>query len=241
MNIKSLLLRKIEKQELETELAALDTIGDRLRFLRKNYLKLSRAKLSSEIGIEANMLNKYENGYFEPKAERIKEFADFYNIPVEYITGENIDTLLKEDYFLISNLHMYCWEIDRGFAKIDNRNEIEIALYTADKIIIEALDRLDNKHDEYLYIANLFRNDPAASLLENLNKDTLLSFFDKKMTELLNNPKTPTNSLTSLFRVLDFGMNTRDVLSKKEYRKMIEIVKPLIYSYEKYIKESQLD
>ena len=92
-----------------------------------------------------------------------------------------------------------------------------------------------------MYIANLFRNDPAASLLENLNKDTLLSFFDKKMTELLNNPKTPTNSLTSLFRVLDFGMNTRDVLSKKEYRKMIEIVKPLIYSYEKYIKESQLD
>ena len=43
---------------------------------------------------------------------------------------------------------MYCWEIDRGFAKIDNRNEIEIALYTAHKIIIEALDRLDNKHDD---------------------------------------------------------------------------------------------
>ena len=104
MNIENILLRKIENHELETELASLDTIGERLRFLRKNYLKLSRAKLSSEIGIEANMLNKYENGYFEPKAERIKEFADFYNIPVEYITGENIDTLLKR---IISLLVIY--------------------------------------------------------------------------------------------------------------------------------------
>ena len=52
MNIKNLLLRKIEKQDLEIELASLNSIGDRLKFLRKNYLKLSRAKLSSEIGMK---------------------------------------------------------------------------------------------------------------------------------------------------------------------------------------------
>mgnify|MGYP002544546648 FL=1 len=237
MNIKSLLLRKIEKQELETQLASLDTIGDRLRFLRKNYLKLSRAKLSSEIGIEANMLNKYENGYFEPKAERIKEFADFYNIPVEYITGENSNTLLKEDYFLISNLHMYCWEIDRGLAKIDNRNEIEIALYTADKIIIEALDRLDSKQEEYSYIANLFHNDMDSRLLKELKKDSFLAFFDKKINEIRTNPSIHTNSLDYISRVLDFGINTRDALSKKEYLKVIEILEPLINAYKEHAKE----
>ena len=41
------------------------------------------------------MLNKYENGYFEPKTDRIKQFAEFYDIPEEYITGENTNTLLK--------------------------------------------------------------------------------------------------------------------------------------------------
>lgn len=237
MNIKKLLLRKIEKQELETELASLNTIGERLRFLRKNYLKLSRAKLSSEIGIEANMLNKYENGYFEPKAERIKQFADFYNIPIEYITGENADTLLKEDYFLISNIHMYCWEIDRGLVEINNRTEIEIALYNANKIVICALDNLDSKHDEYLYIANLFRNDPDASLLENLNKDTLLSFFDKKINDLKTNPTAHPNSLDYISRVLDFGINTRDALSKKEYLEVVKLLEPLINSYKEHAEQ----
>ena len=231
MNIENLLLRKIENYELETELAAFDTIGDRLRFLRKNYLKLSRAKLSSEIGIESNMLNKYENSYFEPKAERIKEFADFYNIPVEYITGENTDTLLKEDYFLISNLHMYCWEIDRGLAKINNRNEIEIALYTANKIIIEALDRLDTKNNEFHYIANLFHDNLDSFLLKELNKYSFFAYFDKKIMDLKINPYAPTNSLYTISRVLEFGINTRDIVSKKEYRKIIEILEPLLTAY----------
>ena len=35
---------------------------------------------------------------------------------------------------------MYCWEIDRNLAKIVNRQEIEIALYKANKVVIGALD-----------------------------------------------------------------------------------------------------
>lgn len=236
MNIANLLLHKIEKQDLESKLASLDTVGDRLRFLRKNYLKVSRAKLSTKIGIDASMLNKYENGYFEPKADRIKEFADFYEIPVEYITGENSDILLKEDYFLIANLHFYCWQIDRGMAIITNRTEIEIALYEANKIIVSAIDRLDTKDNEFGYISNLFNYDEDKEMLKNLNKDSLIAFFDKIIYDLKRNPFSHRHSLDYISRITDFGVGTLDSLTKKEYMQVIDCLTPLIDSYKNFVK-----
>lgn len=237
MDIRKLLLRKIDKYELESKLSSLNTIGERLRFLRKDYLKLSRAKLSEQIGIEANMLNKYENGYFEPKAERIKEFADFYEIPIEFITGENSDSLLKEDYFLISNLHMYCWQIDRGFVKIDNRSEIEIALYKANKIIVKAITRAVSPEEEYYYIAQLFSHDADYDMIIDHTKDNLLAFFDKKIANLETNPNKHEHSLDYISRVLEFGVTTLDILSKSEYVELTECLAPVIQSYKENYKE----
>ena len=234
MNIKHLLLRKIDKQDLEYELAAIVTIGERLRFLRKNYLKLSRSKLSAAIGIEANMLNKYENGYFEPKSDRIKQFADFYDIPVEYITGEISVELLKEDYFLISNLHMYCWQIDRDLVTVTNRAELEIALYKANKIVIQALNRLRSRKDEFAYIFNLFSNDKDISLLNVPNKDNFLLFFDKKILDLQKQPDQHPHSMDRISRIIEFGICTADALTKKEYKQVIYILTPLIQSYKEF-------
>ena len=240
MNIQKLLLRKIEKQDLEKELASLNTIGERLHFLRKKYLKLSRAKLSEKIGIEANMLNKYENGYFEPKAERIKEFADFYDIPIEYITGQNADVLLKEDYFLISNLHMYCWEINQGFVEVENRTELVIALYKASKVVVQAIDRLKARDNEFAYIANLFSHDKdAEKILNPLNKDTLLLFFDAKIQELIEHPNIYPHSIERISRIIDFSICTKDALTKQEYIEVINYLSPLIASFKLHSEDKE--
>ena len=239
MNIYNLIMKKIEKQDLETELASLNTIGERLYFLRKKYLKISRAKLSLQIGIEANMLNKYENGYFEPKADRIKQFADFYEIPIEYLTGDNSKILLKEDYFLISNLHMFCWEVDRGFAHINNRNEIEIALYKTNKIVVKAVGRLNTGRNELKYIANIFSRNKDASIFETLNVDTLIQFFDKKISDLQLDPTLHTHQLDYLSRIMDFGICTIDALTKKEYLEVIKCLKPLIAAYQEHTSNTE--
>lgn len=164
MSVEKQLLLKISNKSLEVELASLNTIGERLKFLRKKHLKLSRADLSARIGIEVNMLNKYENGYFQPKADRIKQFAEFYCIPIEYITGESFHSMIKEDYFLISNLHMYCWEIDHELTAVDNLHELNIALSNAANIVIQALEQLDTKEHDYMYLSSLSTNSSPISL-----------------------------------------------------------------------------
>ena len=164
MSIERQLLLKIENRNLEAELASLNTVGDRLKYLRKKHLKLSRHVLSSQIGIEVNMLNKYENNYFQPKNDRIKQFAEFYNIPVDYITGESAHSMIKEDYFLISNLHMYCWEIDHELTVVDNIPELNVALSNAAKIVIQTLEQLEIKDSDYMYLSSLSTNRSAISL-----------------------------------------------------------------------------
>ena len=92
INIKDRILNIIQGNIIEQELKSLPTIGDRLIYLRKRK-KLTRKALVPLIGIEYNVLHKYETNRYKPKIDRIKIFADFYDIPVEYITGEEIDEL----------------------------------------------------------------------------------------------------------------------------------------------------
>ena len=44
LTINNVLINRIESQSLYEKLSTLPTIGDRLKFLRKDYLKKSRAK-----------------------------------------------------------------------------------------------------------------------------------------------------------------------------------------------------
>ncbi len=177
------------------------------------------------------MLNKYENGYFEPKADRIKQFAEFYDIPVEYLTGENSNTVLKEDFFLIINLYHYCWNIDHHEVIINNRAEIEIAFYNAAKIVVKALDRLPNGMNELCYVRNLFSQDPDFSMLDNLSSDTLIAFFDKKIKYLQGDINNHTRSLDYLGRIIVFGICTKYALNKKEYLEVVDCLTPVINSF----------
>ena len=112
LTINNVLINRIESQSLYEKLSTLPTIGDRLKFLRKDYLKKSRAKMASEMQIEPTTIQKYEENRTTPKISRLKEFADYFQLPVEVLTGEDADVMIMEDYFLIGNLQYFCWRID---------------------------------------------------------------------------------------------------------------------------------
>jgi transcriptional regulator with XRE-family HTH domain len=62
-------------------------IGKNLRGLRKNQGK-SQIDVARETGISQKNLSKYETNKFNPKYETIKKLADYYNVTVAYLLGE---------------------------------------------------------------------------------------------------------------------------------------------------------
>ena len=238
MSVDSIVLRKLDTINLEKELSALDTIGKRLKHLRENYAKTNRNALSKLIGIDKNMLNKYEAENFEPKIERIREFAAFYDIPEEYLTGESANILLKEDYFLMSNLTMFCWNISFGYIPIMNPNKIEVELYEASKIVLNAFKRDKQNYGELNYIKNLFSEDNDHKMLDVNDPDSFIAFFDKKINYLNENINNKTKHILHLAKVLEYGSCARDIITKKEFNEILETIPMLLMLFEQYERQT---
>ena len=155
LTINNVLINRIESQSLYEKLSTLPTIGDRLKFLRKDYLKKSRAKMASEMQIEPTTIQKYEENRTTPKISRLKEFADYFQLPVEVLTGEDADVMIMEGYFLIGNLQYFCWRIDfdRDLSISEELlKQIKIAIYKAN---IEIVKHIKNQND-LIYVLKLF-------------------------------------------------------------------------------------
>ena len=60
---------------------------ERLIKLRKQ-IGISQANAAEGMGISTTALNNYESGLRKPKYEALKRIADYYNVPVDYLRGE---------------------------------------------------------------------------------------------------------------------------------------------------------
>ena len=80
LTINNVLINRIESQSLYEKLSTLPTIGDRLKFLRKDYLKKSRAKMACEMQIEPTTIQKYEENRTTPKISRFERICRLFSI-----------------------------------------------------------------------------------------------------------------------------------------------------------------
>ncbi len=227
MNLDKRLLWLINLQDLEDKLTSFSTIGDRLRYLRKTQLGISRKELSNLIGITQNMLNKYENNYFEPKLDRLKLFSDFYNVPLEFLTEYYTNKISIDEYFLISNINVFCSEIDNGLISVSNIDEIEKCVHSASSyVLLEFLN------------TNLHINNDILSKILNTNQDNLLhqSFLE---THIENSTDTyqDKKSLSKLFESIMYFVCIRDELSKSQYKQVLIKLSPLVECYKNYLEK----
>ena len=237
MSITTSILRMLETKNLEKKLTSLTTIGKRLKFLREDVLHTNPTALAKQIGLNKNMINKYESEQFEPKIERVRQFAAFYDLPVEYITGESSTILLKEDYFLIANLQCYCWSIVFLRLPIDNINILEQELLHACKLVIHALINHHSGIEDYQYIQSEFSLDKDYSMIDYTKPESFIKFFDQKLHYLEEDEANTTKLLIPLSKVLDYAICTKDIINKSEYNEIFNTLPTLISLYQQYEKE----
>lgn len=238
MSMDALVLRRIETINLEKELSVFDSLGKRLQYLREIYVNKNKNALSNLIGIDKNLIAKYEIDKCEPKIDKLETFAAFYNIPVELITGECDNILLKEDYFLISNLQFFCWNICFGYIPITNPNKIEIELYNACKIVLNAFKRTSSSSNDYHYMKNLFSEDKEVSMIDVADPDSFIAFFDKKINYLNENITNQTKHLLHLAKIIELSICKLDIITKKEFNEILETIPMLLMLFEQYERQT---
>ena len=225
LTINNVLINRIESQSLYEKLSTLPTIGDRLKFLRKDYLKKSRAKMANEMQIEPTTIQKYEENRTTPKISRLKEFADYFQLPVEVLTGEDADVMIMEDYFLIGNLQYFCWRIDfdRELSISEELlKQIKIAIYKAN---IEIVKLIKNQND-LIYVLKLFDLD------DEDNSSTLIDLFEKNIQLVTKGDYNEDHqSIEKLSKVFDYAINTKNLIDKKTYNSIVNILYPLVECY----------
>ena len=75
-----------------------------LKRFRREY-NLTQKQVSSKIGVNIRLYQKYEAGEVDPSASVITAVADAYDVPLDYLVGRDDDTKSNVDEFNLLNTY----------------------------------------------------------------------------------------------------------------------------------------
>lgn len=62
--------------------------GERLRFMRENK-KMTQKDISKKFKLAESTISMYERGEREPSLDLVEQFADFFNVSIDYLSGRS--------------------------------------------------------------------------------------------------------------------------------------------------------
>jgi hypothetical protein len=149
----------------------------------------------------------------------------YFQLPVEVLTGEDADVMIMEDYFLIGNLQYFCGRIDfdRDLSISEELlKQIKIAIYKAN---IEIVKHIKNQND-LIYVLKLFDLD------DEDNSSTLIDLFEENIQLVTKGDYNEDHQrIEKLSKVFDYAINTKNLIDKKTYNSIVNILYPLVECY----------
>ncbi|MCR4815307.1 MAG: helix-turn-helix domain-containing protein [Lachnospiraceae bacterium] len=121
---------------------ATERIGDRIRTIR-SAKGLSQAELGTKIGLNADRVQKYENGARKPKPEMIKKLAQALGVETIALTDPNTETDLGFMYAFFSNEDFYGLEVTIIEKEDEKLKKLGATLIDKKMAIIFNSDRLN--------------------------------------------------------------------------------------------------
>jgi len=120
--------------------------------------------------------------------------------------------MIMEDYFLIGNLQYFCWRIDfdRNLSISEELlKQIKIAIYKANIEIVKHFD-LDDED----------------------NSSTLIDLFEENIQLVTKGDYNEDHQrIEKLSKVFDYAINTKNLIDKKTYNSIVNILYPLVECY----------
>lgn len=101
------------------------TFANRLHDLRKNH-DLTQDELAQKLDIQRATISAYEKGKITPPYDKIKFFADYFNVSVDYMTGETDNKTIEKYYDKVVNQPVeLSAELDDAIQKLRNNADFE--------------------------------------------------------------------------------------------------------------------
>lgn len=214
---------------------------NRLKELRKenNYTLDDIEKLT---GINRGTYSNYENGNTEPKLKTWKKLANFFDVPVSYLQGIDIDDYLdKVNFDKLSPLGLFFYE-NESYDKNDSYEVTEIKLH---ENMLNAI--LYNDKNDALKAINSYID--FVSML----KDRIASFDSNKFIEdyLLNvvgeywwddsNTELATTNNNFIKEITNRVENGNKELGKYIVKKFIQVPDDILEIYLEYKEKNNED
>lgn len=106
----------------------MSVLKNRLKQIRQKK-GLSLAEVGNGVGLATNTISRYENGKREPKLETWQKLANFFNVPVSYLQGIDVDEIIEQvDFEKLSPLGLSFYEKESP-NKDESLEETEIQLH----------------------------------------------------------------------------------------------------------------
>lgn len=222
---------------------------------------LSLAEVGNGVGLATNTISRYENGKREPKLETWQKLANFFNVPVSYLQGIDVDEIIEQvDFEKLSPLGLSFYEKESP-NKDESLEETEIQLHEdmLNSILysekgsalesmnkyIEFLSKLKDKittfdNDEFL---DSYLNDVVAEYWwDDTSNSDLATVNHKLIREVLKRVENGDKELRN-YIVKKFIYDSSDMLEsyfeyKKNHKEDITEVKDYLNKLEKEFKEN---
>lgn len=184
---------------------------NRIRECRQNK-KLTLKQLSEELAkhdfnISADALGKYERGNREPKLETWMKLAEFFNVPMSYLTGVSDD-----------KIGWYDWEHNTGWSREQIEKEIHRLINTG------RLDKTLDLQSQIGYaVESLEQHIPTTTYAAIGEVSSELSKIRHRIYENFLEPAKPISKLGK-FTISHSNGKVRQDMDENVYRQLIDIV-----------------
>lgn len=225
-----------------------EIIAKKLVLLRKAK-NISRVFLAKETNLSESTIKKYENGYLGAPSKTIDILADYFEVPISYITKPNSVTEL--DFQFISALRVYCWQLT---IKVGNTlqvedgnlfsyNEIRESIAKAALTAIRCIPDTEYYLGHYLYVCKCLIESDEIEVVHKIKsvkdaKGLISSKLYEYIGRLQDEDYKKGFSLDDIFRIIEFVVCTLMLADKEQYYKIISQLKPLIDNYRLYLKRN---
>lgn len=212
---KSVIKDRMDQLDFYDEVLQFDNLGDRLKYLRKNYKSISMQEFCTCMNIPRSYEYLYENNEAVPKEERLIKFANFYNVDINILDPKKSFTLSTNEYNIIFEIYTTLCNKKDNLNKLEYSN-ITIAICNSILFINQILKE-ENRKEFYEYFVNSSLVD--IKTLEADEKSIIHYLEDIK--KKASNVENISVSLDYLFRVIinsihfkSFDQKTFNILLK---------------------------
>lgn len=179
---------------------------NRIAELRKEK-HLTIQQLADEIGVANGTISRYEKGSREPKLETWMKLAEFFNVPMSYLTGVSDD-----------KIGWYDWEHNTGWSREQIEKEIHRLINTG------RLDKTLDLQSQIGYaVESLEQHIPTTTYAAIGEVSSELSKIRHRIYENFLEPAKPISKLGK-FTISHSNGKVRQDMDENVYRQLIDIV-----------------